>query len=145
MTDKQNQAVELFMQGYNCAQAVAGAFAAETGYTSEELMRMAAAFGGGFARTRNLCGAVSAMGLVLSLCMATPAPDAKGDVYAAVRKLTDQFEQQYGTLVCAELLKEVKGITSRPQPDPRTEQYYKKRPCAAYVMAAAGLIENYLQ
>ncbi|MBR3750135.1 MAG: C_GCAxxG_C_C family protein [Clostridia bacterium] len=143
MTEKQILASELFYKGYNCAQAVAGAFADELGMRQEELIAMSSAFGGGFARTRNLCGAVSGMGLVISLSMNKTAPDDKGEVYATVREYTDRFIAEFSTLNCGELLKNVSGITSHPQPDERTAQYYKKRPCTAFVAYAAGLLEEY--
>ena len=40
------QAAELFLSGYNCAQAVAVAFHEELGLTQQQAARMASAFGG---------------------------------------------------------------------------------------------------
>ena len=82
MTEKQTEAAELFLQGYNCAQSVCGAFAQELGMDKELLLDMSAAFGGGFARTRNLCGAVSGIGMVISLSMRASAPqeNASGSI-----------------------------------------------------------------
>ena len=131
MTEKQTEAAELFLQGYNCAQSVCGAFARELGMEKELLLDMSAAFGGGFARTRNLCGAVSGIGMVTSLSMRASAPQEKGEVYAVVRRYTDRFEEECRSLNCGELLKGVKGITSTPQPDERTARYYAARPCTA--------------
>ena len=145
MTDKQILASELFYKGYNCAQSVAGAFADELGMTQDELVAMSAAFGGGFARTRNLCGAVSGMGLVISIYMNKTQPDSKGEVYATVREYTDRFISRFSTLNCGELLKNVADITSHPQPDVRTQEYYRKRPCTAFVAEAAGLLEEFFE
>ena len=143
MTEKQRMAAELFMQGYNCAQSVCGAFADELGISRETLLAAGAAFGGGFARTRNLCGAVSAIGLVISLAEGKSMPDDRGDVYRTVRAYTDRFASRFGSLNCGELLKNVGGITRTPDPDPRCEEYYAKRPCAAFVAEAAALLEEY--
>ena len=41
MGEKGQRAYELFLQGYNCAQAVAGAFADEMGLPLEVAARMA--------------------------------------------------------------------------------------------------------
>ena len=41
------KAAELFLQGYNCAQAVAVAFSDVTGLTPEFSAKMASSFGGG--------------------------------------------------------------------------------------------------
>ena len=59
------KAAELFLQGYNCAQAVAVAFCDVTGLPEQQAARMASAFGGGMGRLREVCGAVSGMLLVL--------------------------------------------------------------------------------
>ena len=41
------QAQALFMQGYNCAQAVFAAFCDETGLTQQQALKLASGFGGG--------------------------------------------------------------------------------------------------
>ena len=61
------KAAELFLGGYNCAQAVAVAFCDVTGLEEKQAARMASAFGGGMGRMREVCGAVSGMMLILSL------------------------------------------------------------------------------
>ena len=58
-------AAELFLQGYNCAQAVAVAFCDVTGLDKEFAAKMVSAFGGGMGRLREVCGAVSGMDFVL--------------------------------------------------------------------------------
>ena len=44
------RAEELFMQGFNCAQAVAAAFADVYGYSEEQMLRVSAGFGAGIGR-----------------------------------------------------------------------------------------------
>ena len=61
------KAAELFLSGYNCAQAVAVAFHEELGLTERQAARMASAFGGGMGRMREVCGAVSGMLLVAGI------------------------------------------------------------------------------
>ena len=46
------QAVDNFMQGYNCSQSVVAAFADLYGFTREQALRMSASFGGGIGRMR---------------------------------------------------------------------------------------------
>ena len=60
------KAAELFLGGYNCAQAVAVAFCDVTGLDVDFTARMASSFGGGMGRMREVCGAVSGMLFVLS-------------------------------------------------------------------------------
>ena len=52
MTDHAQLAKELFLKGYNCAQAVACAFCDITGYDIGASARMASSFGGGLGRLR---------------------------------------------------------------------------------------------
>jgi hypothetical protein len=58
--------------------------------------------------------------------------------YALVQDLATQFKEENGSLICAELL----GIAPQPQnpvPEPRTEAYYKKRPCVEMVATAVRI------
>ena len=145
MTKYEERAAELFLSGYNCCQAVAGAFADKTDLDEETMLKLSSAFGGGFARTRNICGAVSAMGMILGLAESSGDAGDKANIYAKTRELTDKFTEENGSLICAELLEKVKGITDSPVPDQRTAEYYKKRPCVKYVMAAANILEKKLE
>ena len=67
MTDHSLIAKELFMQGYNCAQAVMCAFSDVTGYDMAASARISSSFGGGLGRLRETCGVVSAAALVLGI------------------------------------------------------------------------------
>ena len=57
----------LFLQGYNCAQSVAGAFSTELDLPFDVVVRLASSFGGGMGRMREVCGAVSGMFLVAGM------------------------------------------------------------------------------
>ena len=137
-------AAELFLKGYNCAQAVAVAFRQETGMTADQAARMASSFGGGMGRMREVCGAVSGMLLVAGLLYGyeTPGDDAsKKEHYGRVQELAGQFREQVGTIVCREILK---NPPSDPNPTPRTAEFYKVRPCARMVLLAAEILDRYL-
>ena len=144
MSGKAEIARELFCAGANCAQAVFGAFAEECGLTQEEAFRMASGFGGGMARQREVCGAVSGMVLVIN-CLYGNADitdkDAKDTHYARVQKLCNAFRQEIGSIVCRELLGLAPGQTDQPRSEERTGEYYRKRPCAELVALAAELLE----
>ena len=49
-------ASELFASGFNCAQSVVAAFADLYGVDRDLALRMAAPFGGGIGRMREICG-----------------------------------------------------------------------------------------
>lgn len=142
------QAQELFKQGYNCSQAVAGAFAETVGLDRQLLLRLAASFGGGFGRKREICGAVSGMGLILGYVYAdtdTSHKGAKEEHYRRVQQVADRFAEKNGSIVCRELLWGHTAVNTDPKPDERTESYYKKRPCPALVDDAVCILADYLE
>ena len=141
---RSEKAVELFLSGYNCSQAVFGAFADEIGLDSEIALKLSAPFGGGFGRQREVCGAVSGMLMVLGVCSGYSTPevgDIKAEHYKTVRYLCDEFKELNGSIVCREILRpeQIGG-----DPAPRTESYYKERPCVKCVRTASEIIEKYL-
>ena len=139
------KAAELFLSGYNCAQAVAAAFTDVTGLTERQAAKMASAFGGGMGRMREVCGAVSGMLMVLSYVYGydTPGDDiSKKRLYSQVQELAAKFREENGSIICREILK---NPPSDPNPTPRTAEFYAQRPCAKMVMTAARLMEEFLE
>ena len=137
-------AAKLFYDGYNCAQAVTIAFADVTGLTTDFSATMASSFGGGMGRMREVCGAVSGMLLVAGILYGykgNEGDDAKKAHYALVQNLAGQFREKVGSIVCWEILK---NPPADPVPSPRTEEYYKQRPCARMVFLAAQILDDYL-
>ena len=143
--DHGERAAELFLQGYNCAQAVAVAFCDVTGLEPEFTAKMASSFGGGMGRMREVCGAVSGMLMVAGLVYGydTPGDDvSKKTHYALVQELAGQFRREVGSIVCREILK---NPPSDPNPTPRTAEFYAKRPCARMVLLAGRILDAYLK
>ena len=142
---RSDKAKELFESGYNCAQAVFCAFEDVTGMEHETALRFSAGFGGGMGRLREVCGAVSGMTMVLSCVFAGDPNDRekKKELYALIQQAAGDFKAENGSYVCRELLSLGEGA-SNPEPEKRTESYYKKRPCAELVRCAAEITEKYL-
>ena len=139
------RAVELFVEGYNCAQAVAAAFGDLTGLDEKTAAKMASCFGGGMGRMREVCGAVSGMLLAAGILYGYDDPKAtteKRELYAQVQAMAGQFRQELGSIVCRDLLK---NPPSDPNPTPRTEQFYKDRPCARMVAPAARILDAFIE
>lgn len=144
--DYVTKAEELFVEGYNCAQAVALAFSDKTGLDKETTLKLASSFGGGFGRLREVCGAVSGMCMVAGLLYGyddISDKDAKMNHYALVQELARQFSDVSGSIVCREILGR-KGHES-PIPEERTKEYYKTRPCAKMVGLAAKIMQEYIE
>jgi C_GCAxxG_C_C family probable redox protein len=139
------KAAELFLSGYNCAQAVAVSFHQELGLTEPQAARMVSAFGGGMGRMREVCGAVSGMLFVLGSLYGydTPGDDEdKKRLYGQVQALAEKFREENGSIICREILK---NPPSDPNPTPRTAEFYAQRPCARMVLTAARLMEAFIQ
>lgn len=136
------KAGELFLHGYNCAQAVFAAFCDVTGIDFETALKISSSFGGGMGRMREVCGAMSGAFMVLGALYGYDDfdHDKKSAHYALIRRAADEFKAENGTIICRELLDGVETNTSS-EPEKRTEQYYKKRPCKEYVEQAAAIVD----
>lgn len=140
------EAVNNFMQGYNCSQSVVAAFADLYGFTREQALRMSASFGGGIGRMRQTCGAACGMFMLAGLdCGATEGSDrvGKSHNYAVVQRLAEKFKAQTGSLICAELLG-LRKPEGSPEAEARTAEYYSKRPCPQMIRFGAQLFAEYL-
>lgn len=147
--EREARAREYFTAGYNCAQAVVMAFSDIMSLDEVGAARIAAPFGGGMGRMREVCGAVSGMTMVAGAI--SPATDPKNMVerknnYALVQHFAAMFREQNGDIVCRRLLslepREENAETAMPSQ--RTAEYYKKRPCVEYVATAARIVATYL-
>ena len=138
------KAEELFLDGYNCAQAVFGAFSEQLGIPFDIAMKLSSSFGGGIGRQREVCGAVSGMCMAAGMLYGYATPetgDIKAEHYRLIRELCDRFKEKNESIICREILKnaEVGGT-----PAARTNAYYANRPCLKCVHDAAEILENYI-
>ena len=126
------------------------AFADLYGLDETLAKRLAAGFGGGVGRMRMMCGAVSAIVMLVGLdCGQTEGSDRAGKsaCYKVVQELLAESKAQNGSLICAEILGiqgHEKAVCSY-EASPRTAEYYKTRPCAAKVESAARIFADYLK
>ena len=143
--DHSTKAAELFLSGSNCAQAIVVAFCDVTGMEESLAAKFSSSFGGGMGRMREVCGAVSGMLMVAGLLYGYEDP-GEGDCnkkahYQLVQQLAGTFREEIGSIVCRDILK---NPPSDPNPTPRTEEFYKQRPCARMVMTAARILDDYI-
>lgn len=145
MTRKE-AAMANFTNGYNCSQSVVLAFADLLPVDRENLLKLSSSFGGGIGRLREVCGSFSGIAIILGLLYGydgNESGDVKKEHYARIQELAHKFEERNGSIVCRELL----GLNVKhdePVPEKRSEEYYKKRPCAELVGDAAEILEEYL-
>lgn len=146
MSKYTDRAVELFKSGFNCSQSVFAAFCDKFGMDEATALRVSAGLGGGVGRMREVCGAVSGAAMLAGMVYgATQGADraAKAKTYEVVQAIAAEFKKQNPSIVCRELLG-LSNADTNPAPEARTEQYYKKRPCAQLVADAAAAAEKIL-
>ena len=126
----------LFQEGYNCAQAVFLTYSDMFGMDTALAAQLAASFGGGMGRMREVCGTVSGMAMIAGLMEPANDPkdkEAKARNYALVREFADAFRQKNGSIICRELLgldKKEGNVSVAP----------RKRPCVEFVATAARIV-----
>ena len=141
------KARENFNSGFNCSQSVLMAYEdylKEKGLDPKTVLRMASPMGGGISRLREVCGAVSALCLLIGLTDGydTPDDDKKKALYSKVQKLVLEFQDSNGSIICRELLG-LEHKHDQPTPSKRTKEYYAERPCADLCATAATIFEKY--
>ncbi len=104
MTSTADSAVSVFLQNYNCSQAVFSAFAERFGVDKNMALRLASPFGGGMARRGEVCGAVTGALLALGLARGTHTPASKEEIYRLSQELMRRFEAAHGSILCRALL-----------------------------------------
>ena len=147
MSVKGDRAYELFKQGYNCSQAVFGAFCEELGVDFETSVKLASGFGGGIGRMREVCGTFTGLTMAASLIYGYSDPEeleTKKELYEKIRLLGDRFRQDNGSIICRELLG-LQQAEKSAVPEARTSAYYQKRPCAELCRYAADILDEFIQ
>lgn len=137
-----------FLEGYNCSQSILLAFEDVHGLDRNTALTMSCSFGGGMGRLREVCGGMSGVFMVLGLLYGYDNPKdmkAKKEQYERVQQLAGEFRALHGSIVCRDLLGIKKEGPDTPTPEPRTPEYYQKRPCPKMIGSAAMILERYLE
>lgn len=106
---KKEEAIALHDKKYNCAQAVACAFAKEANVDMEILFKACEGFGLGMGGTECTCGALSGAVMLAGFVNSDGNlndPKTKADTYRLSKELTKRFQEKNHSVVC----KELKGI-----------------------------------
>lgn len=101
------QAESLFKNGYSCSQAILIAFGSQFGLSHEIAARIAAPFGGGFARRGEICGALSGALIVIGLKFGNTSvedKDSKEHTHQLSEEFLRRFESRHGTITCRDLI-----------------------------------------
>jgi C_GCAxxG_C_C family probable redox protein len=147
MKTKSDIALEKFLAGYNCAQAVFFSFCDELGFDKDTALKLACGFGAGMGRKQEVCGAVTGGMLAIGLKHGRGEGQDRATTeatYGKVRELMARFESQHGTYICRALLKGCDLNT------PEGQQYFKEndllnKTCAGCVRTVAETVQAILQ
>ena len=124
----------LHNQKYNCAQAVACAFAEDFEIDPQLVFKMCEGFGLGMGCMNGTCGAISGAVAILGLKNSDgnlSSPSTKLNTYHLSKMLHDQFNTKNNSTICSEL----KGIhTGKPL-----------RSCSGCIEDAVEILEQILQ
>lgn len=147
MGSRKEKAAKLFLEGCNCSQSVFAAFSDLYGFDEATALKLSASFGGGMGRMREVCGAFSGMLMVAG--METGAGvrgdlEAKKHNYEIVQELASEFRRRNGSIICRDLLGLKAKENTEPEPESRTKEYYKKRPCVRVIETAAEILSEKL-
>jgi C_GCAxxG_C_C family probable redox protein len=107
MKTKTEVAVEKFLSGYNCAQAVLYAYGPDLGLDAETALKVATGFGGGMGARGETCGAVTGGILALGLKFGRGDQQDRSVAQVAYQKTRDlmaAFERAQGSCCCRTLL-----------------------------------------
>lgn len=105
--DKIETALKQFEDGYVCAQVVLSAYAEESGLDVETALKLSTAFGGGIARTGQICGAVAGALLAIGLKHGLNSLEdstSKDRTYNLSKDLMTSFTQKFSSLQCRSLI-----------------------------------------
>ena len=150
--ERRNKAEALFLEGYNCAQAVFLSFCDELNIDEKTALKISSSFGGGMGRLREVCGAVSGMFMVAGMLYGYTSPTddaAKKEHYALIQSLAARFKERCGagSIICRELLcalsaEKKAAADTGTTPTKRDDAFYSARPCVRFVECAAELLDE---
>jgi len=102
----EEKAVDIFIHGHNCCQAVVMTMGEQYGIDPEISKRMGRAFGGGMGRLGLVCGAVSGALMAIGLALESTHDERATRLKAneLTREFIQRFIDRYDTILCKELL-----------------------------------------
>ena len=114
-SERVERALENHRKGYNCAQAVACAYADLFGVDEKTAFRMTEGFGFGMG-TMGTCGAVSGMAACAGMKNSDgdlAEPGTKKGSYKLIKAMTNAFLEKNGSIICRDIKVVDKGKVLR--------------------------------
>ena len=120
MSIKTDKAAQNHQKGYNCAQAVACAFAEEMGIDESIIFKMMEGHGLGMGCMEGTCGAVTAACVIAGAKNSTVemgGPGSKGATYKISKEIVRRFKEESSSVICKELKGVETGTPAKACPD----------------------------
>lgn len=142
MSVREEKALDLFDNGFNCAQSVLAVFCEDFGLEKETALKLSCGFGGGM-RNGEVCGAVSgaviALGLKYGQFVGTDTV-SKQECYGKTAKFCNRFKEKNTTIICKELL-ECDTSTDEGGERANSENLFKTK-CVGFIADAVNILEE---
>lgn len=118
MENRTDLAVQKFLDGYNCSQAVLFSFCDDLNIDNDIALKLACGFGAGMGRKQEVCGAVSGAILVIGAKYGRGEHEDRSAMelsYQKTRALIDRFTAIHETLSCKHILNQCELTTKEGQ------------------------------
>ena len=142
--DTSSVAIDMFLKGYNCTQAILYAFHNQSGITGDMALKIACGLGAGMGRKGEVCGAVTGGILVLGLRYGRGIHDdrtAMETTYAKTQELMNRFSSRHGSCICRQLLNGCDLMTDDGQRLFKEHDYLNKV-CVNCVRSVVAILEQ---
>jgi C_GCAxxG_C_C family probable redox protein len=134
------EAVNHFLEGYNCAQSVLLTIFEHENGKNVLVPKIASGFGAGIGRCGSICGALTGGVMAISLKHGTDEPSAEKRLksYELSATLYRQFEHRYGTVSCRELIHY--DLSNPKEREKAHESKVFKEKCSNYVRTVMEIL-----
>ncbi|KAF5085783.1 putative redox-active protein [anaerobic digester metagenome] len=105
--ERQNKAIELFRSGLSCAQAILMAYGPDLDLPESVASRLGSGLGGGIGRSQEVCGAINAAAMMLSMKYGNSQPDdleSKDRAAERVSQFMKQAAAEFGGVTCMRIV-----------------------------------------
>jgi C_GCAxxG_C_C family probable redox protein len=144
MNEKQEKAIDVFRNGYNCAQSVLSALSPELGLSRDTAMKLSSPFGSGIAYMQETCGAVTgalmAIGLKYGKGENGTAED-KERAYDFSRHFLTEFRKIHGSVCCRTLMQNLDMSTPEGMEEIRRRDLFRLK-CANHIRTAIDITQK---
>jgi C_GCAxxG_C_C family probable redox protein len=144
---KSEVAVDKFLDGYNCAQAVLYSFCDYLNFDKVTALKLSCGFGAGMSRKEEVCGAVSGGIMVIGMIYGRGENQDRSlteQTYQITRELMDKFTERQGAFICRKLLGECELTTLEGQKEFKEKDLLNKV-CKECVRNVVEIIEEIIE